>query len=64
MKKEYKIPMISVVVVSTIQMLAASGVNSKGGKIGYGGVDKDGTKDPSAPGYRGDDDEEDEEEDW
>ena len=52
--------MISVVAVSTMQMLAASGVSGKGGKIGYGGVDSGGTKDPSAPAYEDYDDEEEE----
>jgi len=43
-----------------MQMLAASGVSGKGGKIGYGGVDSGGTKDPSAPAYEDYDDEEEE----
>ncbi len=61
MKKGYINPEIEVVAVSTMQMLAASGVSAKGGKIGYGGVDSGGTKDPSAPAYEDYDDEEEEE---
>ncbi len=45
--------------MSDLELLAASGVRSEKG-IGYGGIDKDGTKDPSAPYY----DEEEDGEDW
>ena len=45
--------------MSDLELLTVSGVSSDRG-IGYGGVDKDGTKDPSAPYY----DEEEDGEDW
>ena len=52
-------PAIEAEGMSALELLAASGVRSEKG-IGYGGIDKDGTKDPSAPYY----DEEEDGEDW
>ena len=56
-------PAIEAEGMAAMELLSASGVSSDKG-IGYGGVDSSGTKDPSAPGYCGFDDEEDEEADW
>ena len=47
-KKEYIAPSMDVVEIKNMQLLAGSGVTSTG--IDYGGVDNDGTLDPSAPG--------------
>ena len=52
-------PAIEAEGMSALELLTVSGVSSEKG-IGYGGVDKDGTKDPSAPGYY----EEEDGEDW
>lgn len=58
-RKRYMSPAIEAEGMSALELLAASGVRSDKG-IGYGGIDKDGTKDPSAPYY----DEEEDGEDW
>ena len=58
-RKRYMSPALEAEGMSDLELLAASGVSSDRG-IGYGGVDKDGTKDPSAPGYN----EEENVEDW
>lgn len=46
MKKIYIVPNMKALQMQGEQVLAASGVISNNG-IGYGGVDTDGTKDPS-----------------
>ena len=48
-KKTYIIPNISINLAQAEQMLAGSGVISSSNdiNIGYGGVDNDGTQDPS-----------------
>ncbi len=48
MKKAYIIPDIQVVKIENVQLLSGSGVAGENG-IGFGGVDEDGTLDPSAP---------------
>ena len=58
-RKRYMTPALEAEGMSDLELLTASGVSSDRG-IGYGGVDKDGTKDPSAPYY----DEEEDGEDW
>ena len=58
-RKRYMTPALEAEGMSDLELLAASGVRSEKG-IGYGGIDKDGTKDPSAPYY----DEEEDGEDW
>ena len=58
-RKRYMSPAIEAEGMSALELLTVSGVSSEKG-IGYGGVDKDGTKDPSAPYY----DEEEDGEDW
>ncbi len=58
-RKRYMSPAIEAEGMSALELLTVSGVSSEKG-IGYGGVDKDGTKDPSAPGYY----EEEDGEDW
>lgn len=47
MKKVYMAPVTKMVAVGTEMLLAGSGVQSDNG-IGYGGVDADGSKEPSA----------------
>ena len=64
MKKVYMTPTLEVVRMMTMQVLAGSGVTGNNG-IGHGGIDHDGSHDPSAPHHRYNEDEEDEEEeDW
>ena len=46
-KKTYIVPAIAEEAVLTDQLLADSGVSSDNG-IGYGGVDTEGSKDPSS----------------
>lgn len=58
-RKRYMSPALEAEGMSDLELLTVSGVSSDRG-IGYGGVDKDGTKDPSAPYY----DEEEDGEDW
>ena len=58
-RKRYMSPAIEAEGMSDLELLTVSGVRSDKG-IGYGGIDKDGTKDPSAPYY----DEEEDGEDW
>jgi len=48
-KKEYIAPSMDVVEIKNMQLLAGSGVTSDNG-IDYGGVDDEGTLDPTAPG--------------
>ena len=47
-KKEYIAPLMEVVETKNMQLLAGSGVTADG--IDYGGVDDEGTLDPTAPG--------------
>jgi hypothetical protein len=47
-KKEYIAPSMDVVEIKNMQLLAGSGVTADG--IDYGGVDDEGTLDPTAPG--------------
>ena len=61
MKKRYFAPETLVVRTAIEQLLSGSGVQSDNG-IGYGGVDEDGSKDPSARRHRSEWD--DDEEDW
>ncbi|MBR1505069.1 MAG: hypothetical protein IJ614_03055 [Prevotella sp.] len=51
MKKTYIAPMMETVEYEPVQLLTGSGVNADG--IGFGGVDSEGTMDPSAPGMMG-----------
>ncbi len=46
MKKTYMIPALEVVCIQSQPLLTGSGVNTDG--IGYGGVDTDGTMEPSS----------------
>jgi len=48
-KKEYIAPSMEVMEIKNMQLLAGSGVTSDNG-IDYGGVDDEGTLDPTAPG--------------
>ena len=47
-KKEYIAPLMEVVEIKNMQLLTGSGVTADG--IDYGGVDDEGTLDPTAPG--------------
>ena len=47
-KKEYIVPSMEVVEIKNMQLLAGSGVTSDG--IDFGGIDDEGTLDPTAPG--------------
>lgn len=60
MKKTYIAPIIEIEEAETQQLLAGSGVIGKMGEtseIGWGGVDEDGSLDPSSNQYDGWDDE-------
>lgn len=46
--KEYITPSVEAVEIEDMQLLAGSGVTADG--IDYGGVDDEGTLDPTAPG--------------
>jgi hypothetical protein len=60
-RKRYMSPALEAEGMSDLELLTVSGVSSDRDRgIGYGGLDKDGTKDPSAPYY----DEEEDGEDW
>lgn len=49
MKKEYIIPIIKVEIIGTEELLVDSGVTGDGvTKVDYGGIDEEGTKEPSA----------------
>lgn len=64
MKKVYITPTLEVVRMMTMQVLAGSGITGPQG-TSYGGIDHNGTHDPSAPHHHYKEDEEDEEEeDW
>ena len=55
MRKIYMAPVASIVAATTQSFLAASGVSGgegTGSDIGYGGVDDDGSKDPSSRRHR------------
>ncbi len=47
-KKEYIAPLTEMVEIENMQLLTGSGVTADG--IDYGGVDDEGTLDPTAPG--------------
>lgn len=52
MKKEYIIPIIKVETIGTEELLVDSGVTGDGvTNVDYGGIDVEGTKDPSAKEY-------------
>ena len=48
MKKNYIAPLMSMEELTLGTIIAQSGVTAQGLGIGYGGIDTDGTKDPSA----------------
>ena len=59
MKKTYIIPNISVLHIQTERIIAGSGAITSGKGMGYGGVDTDGSIDPSVKrqgGFWDDDD--------
>ena len=51
-KKAYMMPAMQVVKIDNVQLLSGSGVTSDNG-IQFGGIDEEGTLDPSAPGMLG-----------
>ena len=64
MKKTYLQPLTMVVMMGTQTIVCASKGVTSGKGIGYGGVDEDGEKDPSARRRRDVWDDEEEEEEW
>lgn len=64
MKKTYLKPSVEVVRMGTITFICQSGSVTSPNGIGYGGVDEEGEKDPSARRHRNVWDDEEEEEDW
>ena len=64
-KQTYSIPSMVIVELGTSALLSTSSIRSGGkGPSGYGGVDSDGSMDPSARRYRGFEEEDDEDEDF
>ena len=51
-KKAYMMPAMQVVKIDNVQLLSGSGVTSDNG-IQFGGIDEEGTLDPSAPDMLG-----------
>ena len=64
MKKTYLKPLTEVVIMGKQTIICASDGVTSGKGIGYGGVDEDGEKDPSARRRRDVWDDEEEEEEW
>ena len=64
MKKTYQVPFTEMVTMETLTIICTSGTVTSNNGIGYGGVDEDGEKDPSARRRRDVWDDEEEEEEW